>query len=587
MIDAEGQVIYVGKAKNLRKRLQSYFRVQVDPKTAQLVRLINDIQVTITDNERAALLLESNLIKSLKPRYNVIFRDDKSYPYLFLSKHAYPQLDLHRGTKKRQGQYFGPYPSVRAVRDSLDLIQRLFLIRQCRDSFFNNRQRPCLQYQIKRCSAPCVGYISEKDYQEQINLALAFVNGRSDEIIEQLHLNMDLAAKELDYEKAAVIRDQIASLRTLQDKPSMIESNTRLCADVLGVAFSETMLCVHKLEIRHGRLLGSRQYFPKVTDAMLLSVETILEQFISQHYVLQPENLSQIKELILPRQLESEEGFGQCFQDKLQVTVGILVPQKGMKKEWVKMASKSAQKALDYKMATHSNSIDRMQALSEWLEMTADNPRIVCFDVSHTFGEQTVASCVVFDKDGAVKSEYKRFNIKQAKKSDDYGALKEALTRYFEKIKTKGYDLPDVLLIDGGKGQLGVAEQVIESLQLSGMVLLGIAKGPQRKSGEETLFTSSKGETLDLTSPQGFLLLQQVRDEAHRFAITAHRQQRQKGLKSSLEDIDGVGPTRRMALLRHFGGYQEVVQASVEQLAQVKGISQALAKKIFKALHGA
>lgn len=640
MMDDSGKVLYVGKAKNLKKRVSSYFHRQLDTKTQQLVKQIHSIEVTVTRNEREALLLESNLIKELKPRYNIIFRDDKSYPYLFLSKedpkeNQFPRLGFYRGDKGEKGNYFGPYPSSRSAREALTLLQGIFRLRQCDNAFFKSRKRPCLQYQIKRCTAPCVGNISEEDYDIDVRHAKLFLEGKSQAVIHMLIERMDVASQSLEYEMAARIRDQIARLRGIQEQ--QIIMNTKGDVDVLGMAYGRGEACIQMLSIREGNILGSRQYFPEIpkinfngfsngkgdghshgksngkSDADTNEASAWLKAFILQHYLGASGLLaSEIpKEILVPMEIPDRELLNQLLTEKKGEGVQINQGKRGDRLKWIEMATESAKHAFELKINASQDLSQHFEALQDLLKIDSIPERLECFDVSHSLGESTVASCVVFDTHGPVKSDYRRFNIKVETPGDDIKALSSALTRRYTRLKSESKMLPDLLIIDGGKGQVNAARQVLTELQVTGLLILGIAKGPARKAGLETLFLSTNGnnhgtnhgtnhgssitnrkgalkifEGLDPSNP-GFHLIQRIRDEAHRFAITAHRKQRAKRrIHSILEEIPGVGKNRRLNLLRQFGGLQEVRQASIEELAKVPGISRQLAKKIYEALHG-
>ncbi|MDB6097234.1 MAG: uvrC [Francisellaceae bacterium] len=587
MLDKLGTVIYIGKAKNLKKRVTSYFQKKLDSKTLQLVGLIDSIEVTVTPSEREALLLENNLIKQLKPKYNVIFKDDKSYPYLQLSTHhPFPGMNFYRGNKQEKGEYFGPFPSSRGVRESLDLLQKIFKIRQCDDTFFKNRTRPCLQYQIKRCSGPCCHLIAESDYRNDVNNAILFLQGNDNKIIESLIQKMNQASIHLDYETALKFRDQMVLLRELQKQ--QIITNLKGEIDVLGINIQNSDICVHILYIRQGKILGSRQYFPKVSSFLELNPSHILETFILQHYLQDQFPLSFPKEILVSSILESKESLNQILSEQLKLSIQISDNVRGDRQKWVEMAAQSAEKALKAKVIKSSKLSHRFELLAAALKLDNIPQRIECFDVSHSFGEATVASNVVFDPNGPLKSDYRRFNIQKTANGDDYQALEEALTRHFIKVKSEGLPIPDILLIDGGKGQLKRAEKVLTELQVTNVILIGVAKGAGRKAGLETLFLHSSGKILPLAEDSpALLLILQIRDEAHRFAITAHKNQRTKiRLHSKLQDIPGIGDNRRKRLIQQFGGLQEVKEASLEELTKIPGISKTLAKRIYDTLHG-
>lgn len=584
MLDGKGVVLYVGKAKNLKKRVSSYFRRALDTKTQQLVKQIKSIEVTVTRNEREALLLENNLIKELQPRYNIIFRDDKSYPYLKLTIDAlFPRLSFYRG-RKSDGKVYGPYPSVREARSALNALQSIFRLRQCDEVFFKNRKRPCLQYQIKRCSAPCVGYITPENYRKDVDFARLFLEGKNKQVIEKLIDQMTEASTEQAFEEAARLRDRISLLRTVQEH-QIIMSDTK-DVDVLGIYVEGSAACVHVLVIREGRMLGSRQYFPNKTALIVQEEElsqVLLEAFILQHYQ------SDIpKTILLPFALKNKENVSALLRERREGPVNIATAVKGDRLRWLKMAVTSARLALISHVKQTRDLTPRFLALQESLHLESIPEKLACFDASHTLGEATVVSCVVFDSNGPHKSEYRRFNIRAKTGGDDYAALKEGLTRHFTRLKSEGLGLPDVLLVDGGKGQLNVAKAVLEECQVEGVILLAVAKGPHRKAGLETVYLSSNGKAIHLQpNASALLLIQQIRDEAHRFAITAHRKRIVRlRSTSTLEKIPGIGSKRRQSLLQYFGGLPEIMQASIEALAKVPGINQGLAERLYEALHG-
>lgn len=585
MFDKEGNVLYVGKARNLKKRVASYFtRTITDSKTQALLDQVRTVTLTITKSDNEALLLESNLIKEFKPRYNILLRDDKSYPFLYLSAHEdFPRLDFHRGPKKAPGQYFGPYPSAGAVRETLTLLQKLFKIRQCSDSFFAHRSRPCLQYHIKRCTAPCVGYVDRETYAENVKHAVLFLQGKNNLVIDELAKKMEEASANLDFETAARIRDQIISLRRIQEKQYI--SSYQGNADVIAIASGLGEACIHVLTIRNGQLIGTKSYFPNMPKG-----ETdidVLTAFLPQYY------LNPIRSQVVPSKvlLNLKLPERQWIQDALSEELGKKIifsdTTRGKNLQWLKMAFTNAEHTLAAHLAGKASIYRRMQALQQALNLPNIPQRLECFDVSHTSGEATVTSCVVFNTEGPLKKDYRRFNIHGITEGDDYAALRQALSRRYTRIKTGEGELPDILFIDGGKGQLKQAEIVLEELQVSGVVLVAIAKGEGRKPGLETLFISGREEPLHLKSDSLALhLIQQIRDEAHRFAITAHRKKRGKTRSTStLEEIPGIGAKRRKELLQQFGGLQELKRASVEDIAKVQGISLSLAQKIFDSLH--
>lgn len=585
MYDAQGEVIYVGKARRLSKRLASYFnRQHDDTKTASLVAHIDHIEFTITPSEPEALLLENNLIKEYKPRYNVLLRDDKSYPYLYLStQELYPRLVFVRGTPKGKGKYFGPYPSTGAVRDTLALLQKLFLLRQCDNTFFKNRSRPCLQYQIKRCSAPCVQLITPQAYDESVQQTIAFLQGKDTQIIQSLVEKMDAASRKQDYESAAHYRDLIAKLRTVQSQQSIYSQAKD--TDVMVYQQSGHTTVVEVLYIRQGKLMGNRTFFPKVPKH--LNEAEGFASFIAQHYFANPGLHGIPYRVITNLAVEDQDLLSETLHQAVGHQVGVTQSVRGVAKQWLKMASLNATASLKQHLA-HGTALQvRFEALQTALGLPTCPERIECFDISHTQGEATVASCVVYGLTGPLKSDYRRFNIKDITPGDDYAAMHQALTRRYKRLKEGEGKLPDILLIDGGKGQLTQAKAVLTELQVLDVVLVGIAKGEGRKPGLETLFTADHPEGLHLEADSPALhVLQAARDEAHRFAITGHRGQRAKARKhSTLEDIPGLGPVRRRNLLNFFGGLQEIKKASIEELAKTPGISEALATEIFRYLH--
>lgn len=590
MLDGKGQVLYVGKAKNLKKRVTSYFKRQLDAKTLQLIKQVQSIEVTITRNEREALLLESNLIKAEKPRYNVLFRDDKSYPYLKLSEEPFPQLSFHRGFKRGKDRLYGPYASAREARDALTLLQNIFHLRICAPSFFKARTRPCLQYQIKRCSGPCVGLISEEDYARDVAHARLFLEGKNRIVIEELIQKMSEASEALAFEKAGKIRDQIALLRGIQEQQIIVGNSDDI--DVLGIYVAEGEACIQKLMIRDGQMLGSRQYFPN-KNALIMPDEkideTFLEAFLLQHYGLAADkNISLPKIIIVPFLLSASEAVISFIQAENGQALQLVKAVRGDRLRWVDMATISAREALVNRLLRQVDLSTHLEALKKDLGFTRALKRIQCFDVSHSLGEATVVSCVTFGAKGAIKSAYRRFNIRAKTGGNDIAALHEGLTRHFGRLKTECAVMPDVLIIDGGKGQLSVARKILSELGILDVALLAVAKGEGRKSGLETVYRWDGARIQKIMlDPLSFQLILKCRDEAHRFAITAHRNQRGKRLKtSSLEKISGIGHQRRQNLLHYFGGLQEIEEASVEELAKVPGINDSLALRLYQALHG-
>tara|TARA_Y100001933_G_scaffold42407_1_gene39473 strand:+ start:8716 stop:10539 length:1824 start_codon:yes stop_codon:yes gene_type:complete len=582
MLDADGAALYVGKARNLKARVTSYFRASgLTAKTIALVSRIADVQITVTSSETEALLLEQSLIKSERPPYNVVLRDDKSYPFIYLTDHTdYPRLTFHRGAKKKTGRYFGPFPSAGAVRESLNILQKLFRLRHCDDSFFRNRSRPCLQYQIQRCSGPCVGLVEPGDYREDVELAVMFLEGRSNAVLEVFKQKMQAAADELDFERAAKFRDQIARLRRVQENQYVHAEEGDV--DVFAVAETSGVSCVQALFVRSGRILGQRTWFPK--NELALPPDGLLEAFLSQYYLGGPER-------DLPRTVLTSPGIGDAavlgaaLTERSGRKVEVVHQVRSQRARWLALARENASHSLNAYLADKRNVYARLVALQEALGLDDVPGRLECFDISHTMGEATVASCVVFDSNGPLKSDYRRFNIDGVTAGDDYGAMEQALRRRYTRLKQGEGKLPDVLVIDGGPGQIGRAEAVLDELQVDDVTVLGIAKGPSRKPGLEKFILG--GAEIRLP-PQGdaFMLLQQIRDEAHRFAITGHRQRRQKARRrSELDDIAGVGPKRRRELLSHFGAVAALKGASVEEIAKVPGISRKLAQDIYGALH--
>ena len=585
MLDDEERVLYVGKAKNLRNRVSSYFRTTaLDNKTLALVARICNVEVTITSSEAEALLLEQNLIKELKPPYNIEFRDDKSYPFIYLSSaDSYPRLGFHRGAHNRKGRYFGPYPSAGAVRDSLNILQKVFRVRQCEDTFFKNRSRPCLQYQIKRCSGPCCDLVSVEDYQEDVQMATLFLEGKNQELVKEYANKMEVASKELNFEKAALYRDQMSHLRRIQEQQYVVGKQGDI--DVIAAGVNPGGVCIQTMFIRGGRLLGNKTFFPKTR--LQPSEEEMLSAFIPQFYLPSHGQREIPRELVLSEKIEDKLLLTRALEEKANKKVRIADRVRGFRARWVNLALTNAKQSLGTHLADKQNIYQRFEALQEGLALDDLPQRLECFDISHSSGEATVASCVVFDTGGPVKSDYRRFNIDGITPGDDYAAMAQALSRRYTRIKSGEGVLPDVLFIDGGKGQLHEAEKILEELQLSDVTVVGVAKGVTRKAGLESLFVSGRTDAVHLSPDSAALhLIQQIRDESHRFAITAHRQRRAKKRKESpLEGIEGIGPKRRRALLRHFGGLQQVESAAAEEIAKVEGIDQKLAKLIYASLH--
>jgi excinuclease ABC subunit C len=583
MYDAGGKILYVGKAKNLKSRVSSYFRSSgLSTKTQALVARICRIEVTVTGSETEALLLEQNLIKQQRPPYNILLRDDKSYPYIFVSdRDTFPAITFQRGAGRKNGRYFGPYPSSGAVKESLNLLQKVFRIRQCEDSFFRNRSRPCLQYQIRRCTAPCVGLISEDAYRQDLNHAMQFLQGRSQELMQTLAQEMEDAAARLEFERAASLRDQISALQQVQEQQFV--SGQSGDADVLGCAVQPGGVCVHALFVRGGRVIGSKVYHPRV------SIEDtpaeVLSAFIAQFYLSGPREIPAA--VIVSVELPDQECIQQALEQRRGRKMAIMSRVRGDRAGWQRLAQTNAEQQLGSHLASKQNIYNRYLALQDALGLDSIPQRLECFDISHSSGEATVASCVVFDREGPKKSDYRRFNIEDITGGDDYAAMHQALSRRYTRVRKGEGVLPDLLIIDGGKGQVAQAVMVMEELQINDVLVVGVAKGPTRKAGFEVLIRGDSGEETVLASDSPALhLLQHIRDESHRFAITGHRARRGKARrKSTLEGISGVGPKRRRELLKHFGGVKEVERASVEEIAKVSTISRTLAQEIYAALH--
>ena len=583
MFDASGNLLYVGKAKNLKKRLASYFRkTGLATKTMALVSKIAQVETTITGNETEALLLEQTLIKEWRPPYNILLRDDKSYPYVFLSDGDYPRLDIHRGAKNRKGRYFGPYPSAGAIRESLALLQKTFLVRQCEDSYYRNRTRPCLQYQIKRCKGPCVGLVEPAEYAEDVRHSVMFLEGRSNALNAELSANMQQASAALDFEKAAELRDQMALLRRVQDQQSM-EGGTG-DVDIIAALVNPGGACVHLISVRGGRVLGSKNFFPQV--AIEEEAQDVLVAFLGQYYLGSHER-DLPGELIVNAPHEDFPVLIEAIQALRGRELAISYRVRGTRARWQALAVTNAEQALGARLANRAHMAGRFDALAEALGMDEVPQRLECFDISHSSGEATVASCVVFGPEGPLKSDYRRYNIEGVTGGDDYAAMHQALTRRFSKVRQNEGKLPDILLVDGGKGQLAMAREVLTELEVPPLTLLGVAKGTTRKPGLETLYLNDAAHEFTLPGNSPALhLIQQIRDESHRFAITGHRARRGKARRtSSLEEVAGVGPKRRRELLNHFGGLQELSRASAEEIAKAPGISKKLAGLIYAALH--
>lgn len=579
MLNAAGETVYVGKARDLKKRVASYFqKTGHAPRTALMIAQVARVETTVTRSEGEALLLENNLIKAHQPRYNVVFRDDKSYPYLCLTGETFPQLRFHRGKLEKPHTYFGPFPGAGAVREGIAVLQKVFQLRTCEASVFANRSRPCMLYQIQRCTGPCVGLISEQDYQEDVKNATLFLQGKTTEVLDHLQRQMDEAAGALAFERAAKVRDKITRLQQLQSR-QFVESATAGDIDVIAVAAEQGLTAVNVVMIRGGRHVGDRTLFPDHAEGA--SPVEISAAFLIQHYLERRAPPTIVAEGV------ADDVLAEVLSTQAGRKVSLIANPGGERRVWMSMASENARLAIRQKLAQKATQDERLIALQEALGLPSSVQRIECFDVSHTMGEAAVASCVIFDRRALQTSEYRRFNVTPPTGGDDYAALREALTRRVGRIVAGEYPAPDLLVIDGGKGQVAVAVEVLAEQGLHATQLIGIAKGPERKPGlEEIIFPDrARAVTLPADNP-GLHLLQQIRDEAHRFAIQGHRARRGKArMASSLQEIGGIGSKRRHALLTHFGGLKGVQAASVDDLARVPGISRALAERIFASLH--
>ncbi len=582
MMSAGGDILYVGKASNLKNRLSSYFQKNLDSKKTQaLVAQIAAVQTTVTSNNAEALLLECNLIKEHRPRYNVVLRDDKSYPFIFIStEDSFPRLAYQRGARRRKGKYIGPFPSAGAVKRSMGLVQKLFKVRQCEDSYYRNRSRPCLQHQIKRCTAPCVGKISEEDYRHDVDMTVKVLEGKSQVVVDDLVMRMENASESLDFERAAKYRDQIGSLKAVSDMGNALQEGNG-DVDYVAAAVGGGQCCVQVFYIRNGMNLGNKAFYP-ASPGGSTSAE-ILNAFITQFYM----DHELPKEIIITESIEDEELLKKVFSEKAGHNISIVHNVRGDRAKMQGLAATNADVALQARLASRSGMAARLEAVRELVGLDDAPSRMECFDISHTMGEETVASCVVFNAEGPNTNEYRRFNIDGITPGDDYAAMKQAITRRYSRLLKEGRDLPDILFIDGGKGQVSMALEVMQELQITDMEIVGVSKGPDRRPGDETLLLCSQNREVQMRGDSAALLLvQQIRDEAHRFAITGHRGKRgKKRQKSVLEDIKGLGPKRRKQLLTHFGGFQRLQKAGVEDIAAVPGFSEALANKVYDELH--
>jgi excinuclease ABC subunit C len=583
MLDAKDKVIYVGKAKNLKNRVSSYFRSRgLNNKTVALVSKIQRIDVTVTTTETEALILEQNLIKQYMPQYNILLKDNKSYPYIFLSEGDFPRLSYHRGAKRAKGQYFGPYPSASSVRESMNLLQKVFKVRQCEDSYYANRSRACLQYQIKRCTGPCVDHVTKEEYEKQVEHTRMFLQGKSDELMKDLADDMERAAEDLAYEEAAEYRDQIQALQKVTET-QFIESGASDW-DVIAASIKSGVTCIHALYIRGGRILGSKSFYPKLTlDA---NEQDLLQAFIAQYYI--GGGASDFPQrIVCSHDIEDGPLISEALYKEAGKKVNVGMATKGKSQQWISLAKDTAQQNLRSRLASKEKISERFASLQQVLGLDELPERVECFDISHSSGEATSASCVVFDINGAVKSDYRKFNIENITGGDDYAAMEQALRRRFKRAAEGEGKIPTILLIDGGKGQITQARNVLADYCLNQILVIGIAKGPTRKAGLETLILEREGEVLDLPADSPALhLMQQVRDESHRFAVKAHTARRDKARsKSMLEGIPGVGAKRRKELLRYFGSSKAITEAPVRELIKVPGISEKVAEDIYAYFH--
>jgi excinuclease ABC subunit C len=584
MLGGEGQVLYVGKARDLKARVSSYFQNSsgLSPRIALMVAQVRAMETTVTRTEAEALLLENNLIKALSPRYNILFRDDKSYPYLKVTSDEFPRIAFFRGTPDRNARYFGPYPNAWAVREAMQMLQKVFRLRTCEPSVFNNRSRPCLLHQIRRCTAPCVGLIGADAYGNDVKHALLFLQGKQSEVLASLNTRMQTEAEALRFEAAAQIRDQIQSLRRMQDRQFVATTGGDGDADIVAAVRAQGVACVTLAMVRAGNHLGDRSFFPQNADDT--SMAEVAEAFIIQHYASET---NRPPPLVLVNQMLDFEALQEYLAVRSGSRVRVIRDTVGERRVWVEMAERNAELAIGQRVSQRATQESRLSALQESFGLPESAQRIECFDISHTMGEATVASCVVYDGFDMRTLDYRRFNIVGITPGDDYGAMRSALTRRYSKITAEEGTVPDLLLIDGGKGQLAVAKEVLTELGLADILAVGVAKGEERKPGLETLLFSDGRPSVQMPEDHPALhLIQQIRDEAHRFAITGHRARRAKSRKVSvLEEISGIGAKRRQRLLARFGGLKGVEAASIDELCQVEGISRALAEQIYRGLH--
>ncbi|MBL3600266.1 MAG: excinuclease ABC subunit UvrC [gamma proteobacterium endosymbiont of Lamellibrachia anaximandri] len=581
MLGQDDKLLYVGKAKNLKKRVSSYFSRSLNRRIQLMVSQIEGIEVVVTHTEAEALILENNLIKSLKPKYNILLRDDKSYPYIHLSTdQKFPRLSFRRGARTGKGRYFGPYPSAGSTRETLQILQKLFSVRQCEESFFRNRSRPCLQYQIKRCDAPCVDLVDEETYARDVRHAVLFLEGKANRVIDELVARMESASQSQAFEKAALYRDQIKRLRRIQERQYVSGEGGDL--DIVAVSQAGSSACVQVFFIRSGRNLGNKSFYPGIPSGATES--SVLSAFVSQYYLDKPVP----SEIILNKEPQDRILLQEVLSHQSGHQVRISSRVRGERARWLRMAESNAELALKARLASRIDMEGRLEALQKALDLPELPARMECFDISHTRGELTVASCVVFNEQGPLKSDYRRFNIEGITPGDDYAAMRQALERRYTRVKKGEVPLPDILFIDGGRGQIGAVEESLQELGISGLTLVGVAKGPDRKAGMEQLFLLGSSTPIILPADSPALhLVQQIRDEAHRFAITAHRQRRERKRRTSvLEEIPGIGPKRRQRLLRQFGGLQELARAGIEDISRVEGVSLKLAEQIYLTFHG-
>lgn len=580
MYDRQDHLLYVGKARNLRKRVSSYFlRASGNPRIEMMVDQVHRIEVTITTTEDQALLLEATLIKESNPRYNIMLRDDKSYPYLKITDHAFPRIAFYRGSSTGTDRYFGPFPSSQTVRNTLETLQKLFRLRPCDDNFFSHRKRPCLQYQIKRCSAPCTGLISQEDYAYDVSNAVSLLEGKAEQLAGRLNLEMERAAQSLEYERAARLRDQIAALKTVQEARAINAGAKEV--DVIAVAPHASSSCITVVSIRDGLNLGHRSFFPR--HPALSQPDSLLEAFIAQYYLGRPAP----RIVLVSHVPENKDWLEHTLSEQNHHRVHVLQPKKGQRLRLLEMVIQTAEQALSTHLVESTAMQTRLAELQDVLRLDHVPQRLECFDISHTQGERAVASCVVFNEEGPLKSAYRKFNIEGIIPGDDYAAIRQAIARRFMRVKAGETPAPDVLFIDGGQGQLNAALSALDEVGIDGLRLVAIAKGPTRRPGLEELILPELEYPLTLPADSPALhLIQRLRDEAHRFAITGHRGRREKArVSSSLETIEGLGPVRRRALLKTLGGLAQIKRVSVDELAKVEGINRTLAERIHAHFH--